>query len=581
MANAEPDTTAAGSPRPLLRICAALLLMGLVLSRVGAVYTESVNWDEFGLLENAAQTAASGQLHAGGRPGLAVLLVLPLVNQCGDEIAAVHGARLLWLVITGLMLLGLAKLASQMAGSLSLWERRYDALLALALLALVPTFLEWSIQVRSDQIALAAGLWGGVALLGSRARPALALAAGLLFGLGYLASQKLVYVGALAGLLALGRLWMDGDWRVARELLRALLVVAGGAAVLAAFPLFVAWLFPAQPVTGADGSLGASFSAGMGAFEFYRQTIGHAEYAALLPFLLPHVLLLALLFVATRRAWADGGAQLRRLLLAWAVLGLGLAVALFHAAAFAYFFMTLGLFPAVAFAIARLPLLELLPEAAARRRAALAGFSVLVVGPGVVASALMLQDSQTNQRESLSFIARNFAAGEQGFHPEGALFCRLVQEPFPIYFSQQIYAYFGRDPAIRVQSTRKMIEDFESRQVKFVLESWRLSQFPEDLRRFWDDHYQPYRGSVLVAGRYFDEGHADGGDFDLLVDGEYRWLPLAGNRSLSVDGHEVLPGGRVTLRRGPHRAEDPGAGYLVLALNEPPGLAEQPFYGGE
>ena len=40
-------------------------------------------------------------------------------------------------------------------------------------------------------------------------------------------------------------------------------------------------------------------------------------------------------------------------MVAWAVLALGVAVLLFHAAAFSYFWMTLGLFPAVAFTLSR------------------------------------------------------------------------------------------------------------------------------------------------------------------------------------------------------------------------------------
>ena len=54
---------------------------------------------------------------------------------------------------------------------------------------LLPAFLEWSLQVRSDHIALVGATWGGVALLASRRRPALAVCAGLCFGIGWLSSQ--------------------------------------------------------------------------------------------------------------------------------------------------------------------------------------------------------------------------------------------------------------------------------------------------------------------------------------------------------------------------------------------------------
>jgi hypothetical protein len=564
--------------RPLLRLCAALLLLGLLLSRVAAVYTENVNWDEFALLKNAASTVATGELHAGGRPGLAVLVLLPLVGECVDEIAASHAARLLWLAVTGVMLLGLLKLASQMSGASSRDERRLDALLAFGLLAGVPAFLEWSIQVRSDQLAIASGLWGGVALLASRKRPALGLLAGLLFGLGYLASQKLIYVGALVSLLAAGRVFMDDDIRWRRDGLRAALGAVGMGVVLASFSSLVAWMFPAEAGAGSGAALGTSFAAGVGAFQFYRQTIGYSEYLALLPFLVPHALLMAALIFVSPRAWREKSGELRRIGLAWGILALGLAVGLFHAAAFGYFWMTLGLFPALAFAIARRPLLEVLPRDPLRRRAAVVAFFALLVLPAVMQSSRMLQDSQSNQRSSLAFIARNFAVGDDGFHPEGALFCRLASPPFPIWFSQHIYAYFGKDAQISEASTRDLIADFESRQVKFVLDSFRLSQFPEPVRKFWHEHYQPYRGSVHVAGRYFEDGEEEAADFELLVDGVYRWIPLAEARPLSVDGTVVPPGGRVRLSRGAHRTQAPGHGYLVLALNEPPGEADLSFY---
>jgi hypothetical protein len=567
--------------RPLLRVAAAVFLLALALSRVAAIYTESVNWDEFAMLKNAASTAASGELHGGGRPGLAVLLLLPLVEQCGDEIAATHVARLLWLGLTLAMLLGLAKLVFEMGGAAPRSQRRRDALFSLALLALVPAFLEWSIQVRSDQLALAAGLWAGVALLASRRQPALCLLAGLCFGVGYLASQKLIYVGALTGLLAAGQLWLDGEWKPRRELLRVFGTLLAMGAVIASFPTLVGWLLPGPEESAAAAGLGTSFSAGIGAFEFYRQTIGYSQYLGLLPTLLPHLLLGIGLAFATVRQRGEGGADLRRLALAWAVLALGLVVGLFHAAAFAYFWMTLGLFPAVAFAIARGPLLAALPADGRTRRALITAGVALLIVPGALHALSMLQDTQSNQRTSLSFIARNFEGGTEGFHPEGALFCRLASDPFPIYFSQHIYAYFGRDARISEASTDELIADFESRQVKFVLESFRLNQFPTRLRRFWSENYQPYRGSVHVAGRYFAPEEPGDSSFELLVDGEYRWMPLAEPRPLVIDGTPVPPGGRVRLRRGAHSAQNPAAGYLVLALNEPPGAADLAFYAAD
>ena len=89
----------------------------------------------------------------------------------------------------------------------------------------------------------------------------------------------------------------------------------------------------------------------------------------MLPTLVPHALLLVGCVAAGGLAWrapapASAGASRPTLLLAFAVLALGAGVAAFHAGAFFYFWMTLGLFPAVAFALALAPLRD---DAAAGR----------------------------------------------------------------------------------------------------------------------------------------------------------------------------------------------------------------------
>jgi hypothetical protein len=129
-------------------------------------------------------------LHTGARPGLAVALLLPLVRACEDEIRVIREARVLWLGITALALAGLGAWLAQLEPDPA--RRRRTALLGVALLALVPAFLETSLQVRTDQLALAGGAWGGACLLASRRRAALALAAGAGFGAGWFGTQKLL-----------------------------------------------------------------------------------------------------------------------------------------------------------------------------------------------------------------------------------------------------------------------------------------------------------------------------------------------------------------------------------------------------
>ena len=211
---------------------AALAVAFAVALRLAAVYTVAANWDEFSVFETASTTHETGVLASGGRPGLAQLLVLPWVAGCHDEIEVVQRARLLWVFFTLVFLAGVGVLAAQLQPNRD--RRLGDATLAVGLLALVPAFLEWSIQVRTDQIALAGGVWGGVALLASRRRPLFALAAGALFCVGFLSSQKLLYVAALMGLLALGQLEFTRKLRPGREAIRASLCAVAFAGSLLA-----------------------------------------------------------------------------------------------------------------------------------------------------------------------------------------------------------------------------------------------------------------------------------------------------------------------------------------------------------
>jgi hypothetical protein len=549
----------------------------LLAARLGAVFTTGANWDEFALLDRADATLESGIFESGGRPGLAVVMLLPFVAECVDEIQVIRNARLLWLGVTLLFLTGVGVLVAQLQRDPR--RRLLDATVAVGLLALVPAFLEWSIQVRSDQLALASGVWGGVALLASRRRPALALLAGLLLGAGFLASQKLAYVALLVGILAVGDLALRRELRPTRELARTALGALAFAGVIAAFGavLDASFEVPEKHVTKQMVTR-AQVARSLSLFDYYRNTIGLRQYAAMLPTLVPHAAALLALFAATLLSIRERRQERGLLALAWAVLAGGFAVGAFHAGAFAYFWMTLGLFPAVAFAVARQPLVALFRE---RRLAgvALAAWWLALLGPALLESGALLQDSQRVQRESFAFIHRNLERSDVGFHPEKGLFCQQGGPPIQIHFSQTIYRRFGGEWS--EANGEKMMRTFRDEPVKFILQSFRLNQFPVALRRFWAENYQPYQASVFVAGRRLEGGAGTRHDFDLLVPGRYRWLPDAGAPPLRVGDELVEPGAVVSLERGPNRAqtlEDGTSGLLVLALAQPPGTAPQKFY---
>jgi hypothetical protein len=417
--------------------------------------------------------------------------------------------------------------------------------------------------------------------LASRRRPALALAAGALFAAGFLGSQKLLYVGALAALLAGGQLVLARELRPLRDGLRVLLCAAGFAIVVLAFQAWTELAFEVPASSPSRRPMTASYvDKGLSLFEYYRQTIGFSQYRELTPSLAPHFLLLAGLAAASLRWLRRRGAEWNRLALAWVVLLLGVAVGLFHAAAFRYFWMTLGLFPAIAFAIAREPILGLAQAATPRaRRLAVVGFCLLLALPGVMTMGFLLSDAQAVQRDSLGFVHRNFRPEEAGFHPESGLFCRAGQQPIPTHFSQHIYKNFAG--ASRERNVERMMRTFRETPIRFIVQSFRLDQFPLELRRFWAANYQPYRASVFVAGRHLEGRQGAETRFELIVPGRYRWIPFEGPQPVAIDGRLVAPGDVVTLDRGEYAAhfvESVSGGMLVLAVDEPPGRAPLTFY---
>jgi MFS family permease len=543
--------------------------------RIAAVYTVAGNWDEFGLFENASITHETGILSGGGRPGLAQLVVLPLVAGCDNEIEVLQSARLLWVFITLAFLAGVGVLAGQLQRDRD--RRLADGLLAIGLLALVPAFLEWSIQARTDQIALAGGVWGGVALLASNRRPPLALVAGALLGIGFLSSQKLLYVAALVGLLALAQVAFGSRIQFKRGVLRAGLCALGFAAcLLAAYQTTTREISVTPDHTVLSTSVVRN---GLSSFDFYRETIGWSQYRAMLPTLVPHFVLLAALAAATLVALRRRGPLSPALKLAWLVLLLGVAVGSFHAAAFSYFWMTLGLFPALAFAVARQPICDLLPGTGQTRRLAIAGFWLALVGPGALEMFMMLDDTQKVQRESFDFINSNFQASDAGFQPESALFCRGDGQPLQHYFSADIYRRFGTPDS--EPNRARLIQQFRDESIVFIVESFRLNQFPVEIRRFWAENYQPYRASVFVAGRRLEGLSGSSSVFELVAPGEYRWSPITGPQPITLDGQSLGAGEITYLASGEHVVDFPvdvPGGILMLALEQPPGLAPLAFY---
>ena len=163
--------------------------------------------------------------------------------------------------------------------------------------------------------------------------------------------------------------------------------------------------------------------------------------------------------------------------------------------------------------------------------------------------------------------------------PESALFCRRDAQPIQHYFSGDIYRKFGTPGS--EPNRERLIQQFRDERIAFIVQSFRLNQFPVEVRRFWADNYQPYRASVFVAGRQLEGRSGSSSVFELVAPGEYRWLPITGPQPITLDGQPLGAGEIMYLASGEHVAdfpEDVPGGILVLALEQLPGLAPLAFY---
>lgn len=453
--------------RELLELAMALTALLFVALHVAALFTESVSWDEFGLFARAEVLGRTGALRSGSRPGAAEILFVPIVRGCRDAIEIVHTTRLVWTAVTVLALAGLYRLLCELRRERPLPAA--GAAAGVASLALAPAFLRSSLQVRTDQVAMLCGIWAALLLVASRRRPWGAPAAGLLFGIGFLFTPRVLYIALLAAIVALWRIAFEPGASRARAIRRSVLATVAAAGVFGVV-LLTFWLGGApflrfSPPTAVAGR--------MDAFDYYRRVYGYSIYRGMAPTMLPQLALAALVAGAILRA-ARRRAVPGRLVATGALLAAGLVVAVVHAGAFAHFWMTLGLFPALALGIAFEDAIEVL--APAWRRTAIAAFALALVVPGLAFAASLLADTQAVQRESLAFVDRNFPVAAAGFQAEGALFCRRDARPFEPMFRYDVLARFTGEGGER--AAHDLIGEFMALPVEFVIGTGVLNAFP-------------------------------------------------------------------------------------------------------
>lgn len=539
------------------------------------VFWDYVHHDEFLLLARARDTYLAGSIQAGGRPGLGTLTLIPFVRHCSDAVDSIRIARIAWTAFGAIALVAFWKTLGQLFSDRR--TRIRDATIGVALLALTPAFLRHSVQIRTDQPAIALGLVGASIVLMSRRVTGWALLAGISFGAGYLYSQKLLYVGLLSFILAVGDLAISRDFSLRREATRVLLVVFGFVGAIAAYRTVAGLFFQVPPALHLQGQLAD--------FAIYEHYFGYSAYQKfLIVESLPMALLGALGIAATLRfrllSDADGRPSL---LLAWTIAVAGLAVTWFHAGRFPYFWMTLGLFPGTACACALPAIRTVCLDKKVGRLTWRTAFSILIVFAALEV-LYPAGDTQEVQRDSLRFIEENFDEAARGFHPERAILCRSDPEHFPTFVIQSIVHRFetGDAPA---DNRAAFVTEFEDRPVRFVIDSYLLDWYPEEIQEFWSARYALFSPTVYVPGAQVSLQPGEAVQFDVVAEGDYQWWPAADSpsRMLLVGARSLATREVIHLQVGSQllsAAEGGVQGLFALRLPETPSPRPAEFYTG-
>jgi hypothetical protein len=387
--------------------------------------------------------------------------------------------------------------------------------------------------------------------------------------MGLLCTLKGVYVGALVGVLVVFHRLMGDRGSLTKDGLRASTFLLSAAMIWLAYKGLVTF--------GFDKAQLQSVETQFESLKMYGSQLNYRLYPYVAHDMIPHGVVGLGLLGATAPALRARLAGSHEILAAWIILAVGVGVAWFHETCFAYFWMTIGLFPAAGAAVALGPIREAIAKDGTKLPLiALIHLSswLLLSAQSVPTGLDVLKNTLRRQRDSMDFVERNFRRDSLGFHVEGALTCREPKNHFQVYFSPHIFhAFYGANAERNIID---FLDEFRDRPVEFIVRSPREIQFPTVIQDFWSDHYVHYKAGVLVPGFSLEPGSKE---VEVLVAGEYRWRPAKeGSASLVLQNQEVAADGTVRLDQGMLTLEAPTKGVLHLKQKEAPESASPYFY---
>ena len=442
----------------------------------------------------------------------------PLLLLIDDSWTAVTAVKLELVLLVAVALFITGRILRRFAG-----ERA--VLASLALLVVMSTFLERSMELRTDMPCALLGLASLLLLMTRRT-----LLAGVVCGLTFLTTQKGIYFVAAAE-VALASIWIrDRTWPAFREWL---LLNAGGAATAAAY--IALWSIVASPAAivrcfyNPVAVANAVVSIYRIRAHYWTQTLVRNPFfyalaaAALLYFILPWL---------QRRVEHPLSVVLPY---AWVMT----AAAIWHKQPWPYFFVNLV---STLFVLNTFLISELIARA---RRDMLRAFAVTAIALGIAFPLLRLRITlrrdASMQKAMVTTAQRLLGPGEKYADGMGML----------IHHEQPAQQFFWIDkPMIDYLWTLKRPElDWIAGQVdrgptKLLIWNYRLEGLPIPLYEALQQRFAPLYGNIFYYAPVVQAPR-----FSLGFNGTYL---VDSPAPIVIDGNKVNPRAQLALRRGEH-----------------------------
>lgn len=503
----------------------ALACLAIWLAKVWLILRININWDEFYFL-NLIHAETRGELTQGLQTAYTHLFAW-LTRVDGDEIRQILVARALMVLLLGISVLLIQRLATRWLSPTAAWAA------AVAFLVTTPV-LRHGGSFRADSLLLPLEIGALVVLthrrLDDRKRGA---GAGLLLGLATAISIKTALLAPVVAVLGID------DLRNFRRGLHRLAWLAGAAVVTAAALLGAHLL----SISGA-----AAESAGAVAQGAWQKTIGHSRW-------FPQLLTLRVQLHEDRIFWllALAGFAWSLWRRQWALAGCALALLpiLFYRNSFPYFYVLMWGPACLTIGAASQGLQELSTRDTRPGLARLAAVALpmLLLIQGLVRLPFLSTPRQGAQRQLVAAVHQIFPTPVPYIDHSGMIASFPKANFFMSSWGVENYRSSGQ-PFMPVAIARYHPPLLIENRDELIPGSYTFSLLLKEDQEIIQSLYQPYWGPIRVAGgaaTFIEPGSTT---MRVPFGGRYR---LESPRAVRIDSREVAPGAIIGIG-----AEQPG-----------------------